>query len=74
MTFDEREYYSELRQNNIEKFLKMIEKLDDELMPQMKLQGWKYRKRAEKTVTFSLGVVTYRRRSYSKDGVALPRG
>ncbi|MDN5948102.1 MAG: ISLre2 family transposase, partial [Lactococcus lactis] len=43
--------------------------LDDELMPQMKLQGWKYRKRAEKTVTFSLGVVTYRRRSYSKDGV-----
>lgn len=69
MTFDEREYYSELRQNNIEKFLKMIEKLDDELMPQMKLQGWKYRKRAEKTVTFSLGVVTYRRRSYSKDGV-----
>ncbi|WP_167349362.1 ISLre2 family transposase [Lactococcus lactis] len=47
----------------------MIEKLDDELMPQMKLQGWKYRKRAEKTVTFSLGVVTYRRRSYSKDGV-----
>lgn len=69
MTFDEREYYSELRKNNIEKFLKMIEKLDDELMPQMKLQGWKYRKRAEKTVTFSLGVVTYRRRSYSKDGV-----
>jgi len=69
MTFDEREYYSELRKNNIEKFLKMIEKLDDELMPQMKLQGWKYRKRAEKTVTFSLGVVTYRRRSYSKDGM-----
>ncbi|MBS7067092.1 MAG: ISLre2 family transposase [Lactococcus lactis] len=69
MKFDEREYYSELRKNNIEKFLKMIEKLDDELMPQMKLQGWKYRKRAEKTVTFSLGVVTYRRRSYSKDGV-----
>lgn len=69
MTFDEREYYSELRKNNIEKFLKMVEKLDDELMPQMKLQGWKYRKRAEKTVTFSLGVVTYRRRSYSKDGV-----
>ena len=69
MTFDEREYYSELRKNNIEKFLKMIEKLDDELMPQMKLKGWKYRKRAEKTVTFSLGVVTYRRRSYSKDGV-----
>ncbi|MCT0015389.1 ISLre2 family transposase [Lactococcus lactis subsp. lactis] len=69
MTFDEREYYSELRKDNIEKFLKMIEKLDDELMPQMKLQGWKYRKRAEKTVTFSLGVVTYRRRSYSKDGV-----
>ena len=69
MTFDEREYYSELRKNNIEKFLKMIEKLDDKLMPQMKLQGWKYRKRAEKTVTFSLGVVTYRRRSYSKDGV-----
>lgn len=69
MTFDEREYYSELRKNNIEKFLKMIEKLDDELMPQMKLQGWKYRKRAEKTVTFSLGVVTYRRRSCSKDGV-----
>lgn len=69
MTFDEREYYSELRKNNIKNFLKMIEKLDDELMPQMKLQGWKYRKRAEKTVTFSLGVVTYRRRSYSKDGV-----
>ncbi|MDN6244850.1 MAG: ISLre2 family transposase, partial [Tetragenococcus koreensis] len=62
-------YYSELRKNNIKNFLKMIEKLDDELMPQMKLQGWKYRKRAEKTVTFSLGVVTYRRRSYSKDGV-----
>ncbi|MDN5981897.1 MAG: ISLre2 family transposase, partial [Lactococcus lactis] len=60
---------SELRKNNIKNFLKMIEKLDDELMPQMKLQGWKYRKRAEKTVTFSLGVVTYRRRSYSKDGV-----
>lgn len=69
MTFDERAYYSELRKNNIKNFLKMIEKLDDELMPQMKLQGWKYRKRAEKTVTFSLGVVTYRRRSYSKDGV-----
>ncbi|MDN6835839.1 MAG: ISLre2 family transposase, partial [Lactococcus lactis] len=67
--FDERAYYSELRKNNIKNFLKMIEKLDDELMPQMKLQGWKYRKRAEKTVTFSLGVVTYRRRSYSKDGV-----
>ncbi|MDN6277007.1 MAG: ISLre2 family transposase [Lactococcus lactis] len=69
MTFDERAYYSELRKNNIKNFLKMIEKLDDELMPQMKLQGWKYRKRAEKTVTFSLGVVAYRRRSYSKDGV-----
>lgn len=69
MSFDERQYYQELRENNVAQFLKKIEKLDDELMPQMKLQGWKYRKRSEKTVTFSLGVVRYRRRGYSKDGM-----
>lgn len=69
MSFDERQYYQELRENNVAQFLKKIEKLDDELMPHMKLQGWKYRKRSEKTVTFSFGVVKYRRRGYSKDGV-----
>jgi Nitrogenase molybdenum-iron protein, alpha and beta chains len=69
MSFDERHYYQELRATNVAQFLKKIEKLDDELMPQMKLQGWKYRKRSEKSVTFSLGVVRYKRRAYVKEGV-----
>lgn len=68
MTFDERQYFKELQDENIEKFLLKIKALDDALLPQMKLQGWKYRKRSEKTVTFSIGVVRYRRRGYSKGG------
>ncbi|MBG1278049.1 ISLre2 family transposase [Lactococcus lactis] len=69
MNFDEREYVHELQQENIERFLRKVKALDDELFPQMKLQGWKYKKTAEKTVTFSFGVVRYKRRVYTKAGV-----
>lgn len=60
MSFDERKYVQELRAQNVAQFVKKIEKLDNELIPQMKLQGWKYRKRSEKMVTFSLGEVRYK--------------
>lgn len=69
MSFDEREYVQELQKGNIERFLKKVKWIDDEWYPKMKLQGWKYKKTAEKTVTFSFGVARYKRRAYVKNGV-----
>lgn len=69
MTFDERQYFKELQEKNIERFLTRIKALDDKLRPQMELEGWKYKKTAEKTVTFTIGVARYRRRAYFKDGI-----
>lgn len=69
MFFDERKYFKELQDKNIERFLTRIKTLDDELRPQMELEGWKYKKTAEKTVTFTIGVVRYKRRAYFKDGI-----
>jgi hypothetical protein len=69
MTFDERQYFKELQDKNIERFLTKIKALDDALRPQMELEGWKNKKTAEKTVTFTIGVVRYKRRAYFKDGV-----
>lgn len=67
--FDEREYFKELQEKNIEGFLRKIKVLDDKLRQEMQLTGWKYIKTAEKTVTFTFGVVRYKRRVYVKNGV-----
>ncbi|MFK4880169.1 ISLre2 family transposase [Lactococcus petauri] len=67
--FNEREYFKELQEKNIEGFLRKIKVLDDKLRQEMQLTGWKYIKTAEKTVTFTFGVVRYKRRVYVKNGV-----
>ncbi|SFL29291.1 ISLre2 family transposase [Lactococcus garvieae] len=66
MSFDERAIFSEMQEENVKRFLEYIQDLDHRLSTKMKATGWKYAKTAVKTVTFTFGVVTYKRRAYRK--------
>ena len=68
IVLNERDFYSYLQEENKKTFLKMIDKFENYIAPIMRSKGFKRINRAERTVLFSFGEITFSRSRWKKDG------
>ncbi|GAB2023680.1 ISLre2 family transposase [Pseudolactococcus yaeyamensis] len=65
--FDEQKLLEEQRQKLIDDFVAKLEQYDTKREVEMRAGGWEFVKTAERTVTFSFGLVNFCRKVYRKD-------
>lgn len=63
---NERELYAIFQTNNVEDFIQSLEDYDKEIAHQMIADGYKYKNKAQRTVLFTFGEVTFSRNRWYK--------
>ncbi|WP_231853352.1 UPF0236 family transposase-like protein, partial [Streptococcus sp. DD10] len=66
--FDERMFEQREREKTIQNFLDYVERYDEEMSHSMRAKGYKCKNRAERTVAFTFGEVTFSRKRWYKNG------
>ncbi|USI65288.1 ISLre2 family transposase [Lactococcus petauri] len=66
---DEREMVSEFKKGNLSGFHNWIKKYDKAIKRQLIAEGWSYETTSQRTVIFTFGEVTFRRKGYKRNGV-----
>jgi len=65
---DERELAKEFNHDNVNGFLDWIKRYDNAIKPQLIAEGWFPETTSKRTLLFTLGDVTFRRRAYKRNG------
>ena len=65
-TFDERKVKEELFTQNSKEFHRFVERYDNQMIPVMKARGYTCVHSMERTVAFTFGEFTFRRRRWKK--------
>ena len=65
--FDERELKNQLLFQNAKEFYNFVSKYDEEMIPVMKAKGYTCIHSMERTVAFTFGEFTFRRRRWKKE-------
>lgn len=69
--FDERELKNQLLFQNAKEFYKFVSKYDEEMIPVMKAKGYTCIHSMERTVAFTFGEFTFRRRRWKREIIGL---
>lgn len=68
MNFSIEAFLENSQEQQVNRFCQSLKQYDNQKKQELESQGWQYIKRAERTVTFSFGTVTFSRNCFFKDG------